>query len=382
MIKSSYVGFLLFVSMLMVFFVLPDPEGLQKPFRVLMGLSLVIIYFALLIKKEISRKTLWPILIGGGLIVLMVLRGTLQTSFINAYMCLFGLLCIPQLFFVLTPIRKTNLNYIHVLCILSFLIQFLAFSSADGRPSLDYEINLSGAYLFLFFIYSDILKNKYGKLLVIGLSLLTLSRLLIFSLVIFFMVRFLKTRFKTRLQKINVTVIAITSYIAISLFSLWYVANIKAEIDYDKSISRIATLNDGSNELRFIANTLVLGTIYTAPFDAKVLFGFGPVENFINATKGSLIMPHNELFDSIVEFGIISVIFFALFSLPIFNKVTSYSNIEYLIPLLFYTLILWIRFLLIPSFEMLFILFLLNIVNERGKVKYSEPIISIPNAIV
>jgi len=382
MIKSSYVGFLLFVSMLMVFFVLPDPEGLQKPFRVLMGLSLVIIYFALLIKKEISRKTLWPILIGGGLIVLMVLRGTLQTSFINAYMCLFGLLCIPQLFFELTPIRKTNLNYIHVLCILSFLIQFLAFSSADGRPSLDYEINLSGAYLFLFFIYSDILKNKYGKLLVIGLSLLTLSRLLIFSLVIFFMVRFLKTRFKTRLQKINVTVIAITSYIAISLFSLWYVANIKAEIDYDKSISRIATLNDGSNELRFIANTLVLGTIYTAPFDAKVLFGFGPVENFINATKGSLIMPHNELFDSIVEFGIISVIFFALFSLPIFNKVTSYSNIEYLIPLLFYTLILWIRFLLIPSFEMLFILFLLNIVNERGKVKDSEPKISIPNAIV
>ena len=207
MIKSSYVGFLLFVSMLMVFFVLPDPEGLQKPFRVLMGLSLVIIYFALLIKKEISRKTLWPILIGGGLIVLMVLRGTLQTSFINAYMCLFGLLCIPQLFFELTPIRKTNLNYIHVLCILSFLIQFLAFSSADGRPSLDYEINLSGAYLFLFFIYSDILKNKYGKLLVIGLSLLTLSRLLIFSLVIFFLVRFLKTRFKTRLQKINVTVI-------------------------------------------------------------------------------------------------------------------------------------------------------------------------------
>lgn len=382
MIKSSYVGFLLFVSMLMVFFVLPDPEGLQKPFRVLMGLSLVIIYFALLIKKEISRKTLWPILIGGGLIVLMVLRGTLQTSFINAYMCLFGLLCIPQLFFELTPIRKTNLNYIHVLCILSFLIQFLAFSSADGRPSLDYEINLSGAYLFLFFIYSDILKNKYGKLLVIGLSLLTLSRLLIFSLVIFFLVRFLKTRFKTRLQKINVTVIAITSYIAISLFSLWYVANIKAEIDYDKSISRIATLNDGSNELRFIANTLVLGTIYTAPFDAKVLFGFGPVENFINATKGSLIMPHNELFDSIVEFGIISVIFFALFSLPIFNKVTSYSNIEYLIPLLFYTLILWIRFLLIPSFEMLFILFLLNIVNERGKVKDSEPKISIPNAIV
>lgn len=353
--------------MMIVFFILPDPEGLQKPFRVLLGLSFVIIYFALLIKKEISRKTLWPVIIGSAFVLLMIYRGTFQTSFLNAYLCLFGLLCIPKLFFNLTPIRKTNLNYIHVICILSFIIQFLAFSSADGRPSLDYEINLSGAYLFLFFISSDVLNNKHGKLLVIALSLLTLSRLLILSMVLFYLIRFFKRYFKSHLHKLNVIYIAIGSYIAISIFSLWYAANIKSEIVYDTSISRIATLNDGSNELRFIANTLVLGTIYTMPFDAKVLFGFGPVENFINATKGSLIMPHNELFDSIVQFGIITVLFFSFFSLPIFNSVTSYANIEYLIPILFYTLILWVRFLLVPSFEMLFILFMFNIINEKSK---------------
>ncbi len=367
MVKSGYVGFLIFVTMMIVFFVLPDPEGLQKPFRVILGLSFVVIYFALLIKKEISRMTLWPVIIGGALVLLMIYRGTIQTSFLNAYLCLFGLLCIPKLFFNLTPIRKTNLNYIHVICILSFIIQFLAFSSADGRPSLDYEINLSGAYLFLFFISSDVLNNKHGKLLVIVLSLLTLSRLLILSMVLFYLIRFSKKYFKSYLQKLNVTYIAIGSYIAISIFSLWYAANVKSEIAYDTGISRIATLNDGSNELRFIANTLVLGTIYATPFDAKVLFGFGPVENFINATKGSLIMPHNELFDSIVQFGIITVLFFSLFSLPIFNSVTSYANIEYLIPILFYTLILWVRFLLVPSFEMLFILFMFNIINEKSK---------------
>ncbi|MCX6236018.1 MAG: hypothetical protein NTY07_00445 [Bacteroidia bacterium] len=365
MIKSGYVGFLIFVSMMIVFFVLPDPEGLQKPFRILIGLSFVIIYFALLIKKDIGRKTLWPVVIGGLFVVLMILRGTIQTSFINAYLCLFGLLCIPHLFFRLTPIRKTNLNYIHVLCILSILIQFLIYSSDDGRPSLAYQINLSGAYLFLFFISSDVLNNKHGKLLVIALSLLTLSRLLIFSMILFYLVRFSKKYFKSRLQKLNVTLIIISSYIVITFFSLWYVANVKSAIAYDTSINRVATLNDGSNELRFIANTLVIATIYTAPFDAKVLFGFGPVENFLNVTKGSFVMPHNELFDSIVQFGIITVIFFSLFSLPIFNKVTSYANIEFLIPILFHTLILWVRFLLVPSFEMLFILFLLYIVHER-----------------
>lgn len=365
MIKSGYVGFLIFVSMMVVFFVLPDPEGLQKPFRVLIGLTFVVIYFALLIKKEIAIKTLWPVIIAGLLVVIMMLLGTLQTSFINAYFCLFGLLCVRYLFFSLTPIRKTNLNYIYAFSIISIVIQFLFFSSADGRPKLAYEINLSGAYLFLFFILSDILNKKYGKLLVIALSLLTLSRLLVFSIILFYLVKFTKKYLKFWLRKLNVTKIAIIGYFVISLFSLWYVATVKTKISYDTSINRITTLNDGSNKVRFLANTLALAAIITSPFDSKVLFGFG--SDFIDATKGTQIMPHNELFDSIIQFGIITVIFFSLFSLPAFNKVTSYGNIEYLIPVLFYTLILWVRFLLIPSFEMLFILFLLYIVHERNQ---------------
>jgi hypothetical protein len=353
--------------MLIVFFVLPDPEGLQKPFRILLGLSFVIIYLALLIKKEIALKTLWPVVIGGVLILLMIFRGTFQTSLINAYLCLFGLLCIPHLFFILTPIRKNNLNYINVLCVLSFIFQFMVFSSEDGRPSLAYQLNLSGAYLFLFFIYSDILKNEHGKLLVFALSLILLSRLLIFSIVLFYLVRYFKKYFKLQIQKLKVTYIVIFSYVVLTFFSLWYVVNIKSKIDYDTSINRVTSLNDGSNRVLFLANTLVIGTIFAAPFDSKVLLGFGPVENYIKATKGSLIMPHNELFDAIVQFGIVTVIFFSLFSLPIFNKITSYSNIEYYIPILFHTLLLWVRFLLVPSFEMLFILFLLYAAHKGNQ---------------
>ncbi|NEW83732.1 MAG: hypothetical protein GZ094_15385 [Mariniphaga sp.] len=378
MIKSGYVGFLIFVSMMLIFFVLPDLTGLQKPFRILLGLSFAVIYLALLIKKEISRKTLWPVAIGGVLVVSMFYRGTLQASFINAYLCLFGLLVIPHLFFTLTPIRKTNLNYIHVLCMISFLTQFMVFSSPDGRPSLAYEINWSAAYLLLFFFLSDILNNKHGKLLIIILSLFTLSRLLVFSIILYYLIRHFKKYFRTWIGKHSVTRMAIASYIFITFFSLWYAANVKSKIVYDKSINRIATINDDSNKLRFIANTLVIGTIYTAPLDTKVLLGFGPVSNFIKATEGSLIMPHNELYDAIVQFGIITVIFFSLITLPVFNKVTSYENIEYFIPILFYTLILWVRFLLVPSFEMIFILFMLNIINETRRLSETNSIQNAP----
>jgi len=365
MIKSGYVGFLILVSMMIIFFALPDPEGLQKPFRVILGLSFAIIYFALLIKKEISLKTLWPLAIGCILIVIMIFRGTFQTCLINIYLCMFGLLCIPHLYFNLTPIRKTNLNYIHVFCILSLLLQFFFYSSGDGRPKLAYEINLSGAYLFLFFIASDILNNKHGKLLVIVLSLFTLSRLLIFSILLYYLIKYSKKYFKCLLKKLNATSLIIASYIFIAFFSFWYVVSVKSAIDYDTSINRIATLNDGSNKLRFLANTMAIASIYKDPLSAKTLLGSGSVENFIKESKGALIIPHNELFDAIIEFGLIMVIFFALFSFPFFDKVISYSNVEYLIPILFYTLILWVRFILVPSFEMIFILFVLNIVNQQ-----------------
>lgn len=370
MVKSSYVGFLLFVSLMIVFFILPDLKGLQKPFRILTGLSFAIIYLALLIKREISLKTLWPVVIGGLLVVLIIFKGTFQPALLNAYLCLLGLFCIPYLFFDLTPIRKTNLNYVYILCVLSFLIQFLFFSSEDGRPSLAYQFNAAGAYLFLFFICSDVLKNRYGKLLVLALSMIMLCRLLIFSIILFYIVRYSKKYFQSWFEKYNAKSIIIVSYVIFTLFTLWYIANVKVEKSGDASISRITNLNDASNQMRFLSNALVIGTIYASPFDEKVLFGFGQVENFVNTSKESVVMPHNELFDGIVEFGLITVIFFSFFSLAIFNKVTSYSNIEYLLPVLFHTLILWVRYLFVPSFEMIFILFVLYIAN--GKNKSSE----------
>jgi hypothetical protein len=363
--KSSYVGFLVFVCLLVIFFVIPDPEGLQKPFRILLAAAFVVIYTAKLIKKDISYKSLIPAVGTACLLIIMINRGTLQTSYFNAALCLFGILCLPSIKFELTEIRRTNLIYVHTLCLISIIVQFLIFSSKDGRPALAYEINLSAAYLFLFFLFSDVLNLKYGKIIVIFLSLLTLSRLLIFSVALFYLVKYIKPYFRVLLAKVSVLLILIASYALISVFSIWYVAHVKYEIAYDTSVNRLTRLNDGSNALRFFSNTLVLGAIYQSPLDPKILYGYGKVENFIKATKDSLIMPHNELFDSIVQFGIISVIFFSIFTISVYQKYTNFSNIEFFIPVLLYTLILWVRFLLIPSFEMIFILFLMYMVNQK-----------------
>ena len=296
----------------------------------------------------------------------MALRGTLQSSFVNAWLCMFGLLCMNVLFFELTKERKENLRYIHLLAVLSILIQFLIFTHVDGRPRLAYEINHSGAYLFLLFIAADILGNKWVKLLVMALSIFVLSRLLIFSIVIYYLVKYGKRYFAKVLTRLNAISITLTCFVTISLFSLWYTSNVHSRIYYEIGFNRLIRLNDGSNQIRFRDNAMALDAIFKLPPEPQVLFGYGPAQNYLKA-KNTEHIPHNELLASIIQFGLITVIFFSFFTLPFFNKLVSFANLEYFIPLLFYTSIMWVRYLLVPNPEMLFILFLLFIANTKNR---------------
>lgn len=364
MIRSRYLGYLLFACMMVVFFVIPGLDGIQKPFRIILCLTFPVIYFALLLKKEISYRTLIPVAGATLLLALMAARGTLQSSYINAWLCLFGLLCLNHLLFDLTSERKKNIRYLYILAALSMLLQFLVFTHQDGRPKLAYELNLTGAYLFLFFIAADILDNKWGKYLVIALSLFLLSRLLIFSILLYYLVKYGKKYFTLLITRLSATWMVLGSFVFVSLFSLWYTSNMRSTISYETGIHRVVHLNDGSNKLRFEANSLVLNNVFKEPLNPQVLFGYGAVQNFQKVEK-SIVIPHNELFDSIVEFGLLAVIFFSLFSLSAFNRLVSFANLEYFIPILFFTLILWVRYLLVPSPEMLFILLLLNIAANK-----------------
>jgi hypothetical protein len=365
MLRSNYLGFLIFAFIMVIFFVIPEFGGMQKPFRIALCLSFPVIYLALLLKKEISYYTLLPVAGATLLMLLMDLQGTLQSSYVNAYLCLFGLLSINVLLFELTTERKANLRYLFLLSAISFLLQFLIFSHSDGRPKLAYELNEAGAYLFLFFIAADILGCRWGKLLVIALSLFLLSRLLIFSIIIYYLVKYGKKYFTGIIAKLSAATMAVSCFVLISILSLWYTSNIHSTVSYETGFHRIVHLNDGSNQIRFKTNTIVLKSIFSSPTHPTVLLGYGSVQNFLKAQKADF-PPHNELFDSLVQFGLLVVILFALVSLSSFNKLVSFSNIEYFIPILFYTSILWVRYLLIPGPEMLFILFLLFIAGKKN----------------
>ncbi len=366
MINPDRLGFITFVLLIVVFFIIPDPGTFQKPFRIGLALFFAFTLLSLIIDQKINIKVLIPILLTGAVIAIIFRRGTLQSSLLNAWLCLGGLLVLPKLSFRLSENRTFDLNLVYLLCMVSIILQFLFFSSADGRPSLGYEINLSGAYLFLFFLLSDALDRKEGKILVIVLSFLLLSRLLLFSIFLFYFIRYSKKMWPSAIARTRFPIIAIIAYVLISLFSVWYITSVTADVSYDTGISRLFKLNDGSNQWRFLTNTLVMAKIYLAPLDPNVLFGFGPIENFLKATKGALIMPHNELYDAIVEFGLIPVLLFGVFAMSTYNKFINFGNLEIVLPLLFYTLILWVRFFIVPSFEMLFILFILSIVNGKN----------------
>jgi len=157
---------------------------------------------------------------------------------------------------------------------------------------------------------------------------------------------------------------ALGCFVFVSLLSIWYTSNIRSTISYETGIHRIVQLNDGSNQLRFKANGLVLNSLIDSPTDPQLIFGFGPIQNFLKAKKIP-VMPHNELFDAIVQFGWLTVIFFAFFTLPAYNRLVSFANLEYFVPILFFPLTLWLRYLLVPSLEMLFILFLHHIANHK-----------------
>ncbi len=359
MLKTNEIGLKIFCTLLIIFYVIPESVLLQKPMRIFMGLFFLILYIYVPISQQLRRTSLLAIIALFLIGVIMLYRGTFMTSYANSFLCFAGIMCIPKfLFDSRTEIKK--LQALHLLCAVAIVIQFLIFTSHDGRPSLGYEINLSAAYLFLFFLFSDALNIKWGKVFVLVLSLLILSRLLIFSIAIFYIVRIIKKRFVNIFKKINIAVIIISVYVLFGAFSIWYVHTFRPVIAYETSVKRVLTINDGSNSLRLKANKNTIEYLASDLCNINVLLGLGNLEKNADYLDKVVVMPHNELLSSILEYGIIVVFIFALFSILIIQKYVGYYNVEYFFSILFYTLILWVHYLLIPSFEMIFIIFILN----------------------
>jgi hypothetical protein len=288
-----------------------------------------------------------------------------MTAYIKAVLCFTGIICVPKMLFDRNK-EYNILNKLYWLCMIAIIIQFCIFSSHDGRPSLGYEINNSAAYLFLFFLFSDAIGKKSGKIIVIILSFFILSRLLIFSIALFYVIRFFKKRAARIIAHLNLPGTIIGVYILFALFSVWYAQTFQPVVSYDSSIQRISTINDGSNFVRMRANKNSIDFIASKFASADVLLGMGNLEKDSKYINENVVIPHNELLLSILEFGLLAVLIFASFSITVWQKLFGYDNIEYVFSILFYTLILWVHFVIIPSLEVIFIFFLLGFTKQKN----------------
>lgn len=349
------------------------PEIFQKPFKILLILFLFYISLNYVLKGKKLQNIILP-LIGATLLLFSVFYSNFQTSVINIALSLFCIPCVSLFAKSFTEYQKRKARKIAFFLCLCMILQLCIFRSNDGRPTLGYEINWSAAYLFIFYIYSDYIEFKLGKIFVIIASLLLLSRLLVLSLIILIVLKRLITRFKITF-KLNLYLVELVTFIAFFSFNLYFINSLKDVISYDTSINRLNSVKDGSNKIRFTIN---LNIIQGLSDDDKLKYGYGQIAKpngsllYKQYTNKYFLMPHNELLDAIAEFGYIFTIFSWIFSTFFYSKVFKYYNYPYIISILIYTLILWARFLIIPSIEMFFLLSLLTIRQNE----------SIPNNIL
>ena len=363
--KIETINKYIFYSLIVIFFILPEP--LQKIFRIGLGVFFLYYAYTLIYNRKISFYNIVKIHLLIITILLVILKDGFQTSIINILLCVFGVFVIKDST-IYNYKDERIFKYLYYLSIFSMILQLLFFRSQDGRPNLSYEINLSGAYLFLFFLLSVITKKRIGELFVIAASFLLLSRLLIFAIALYYVFILIRNIIPKTIFKISFKYVYSLLVVVFFIFNFWFLLNVTIESAYKSDASRVTELNDGSNKLRFLINSKVIMGLFIEK-DEKFKFGYGQVSKGLSEEYSSkyTLMPHNELLVSVVEFGYVFTIICFIFVFPIYNTFFNRKGVAILMPLFLYSLILWVRFFIIPSFEMIFILYLLKINSLRDE---------------
>lgn len=354
----------LFYYLIILFFIIPEP--IQHPFRIFLGGLLLVYFIFYLHQKNYNRFDLWKLVILFIIVVLIILNGGYQTAVPKMFLSSLGLLVIKDVSF---SFYKTKLfKIIYYVAMLSIVLQMIyAPTFADGRHKLFYELNLSGTFLFLFFLLSEVTQIKWGRYLVLILSFFIISRTLFFSLLIFYILKYMQNFIPRFFLKLHFSVYYLLATLFLVVFSFCYFEIVEYKwSEYRGDIKRVYMLNDSGNRLRFSINKIIVKNIFI-DHDKKLIFGYGKMlpDTKLLSQDGGQISPHSEFFTSIAEFGYVFTLYMMFITLPIFNKYFHRENFLILFPLLFITLFLWVSYFLAPTYEMLFIILLLKINSNR-----------------
>lgn len=337
------------------------PASIQVPFRVLI-LFLINLYVFGRCKNKILY--LCPFIVVSYFILYKIECGSFDNSLLMVLFSVSPVLC----FSIIGDRLFVKKRIIYICCIIAIIgaiIQLCIFRY-NGRPTLSYEINHSGSFIFLLFLYCDYIGYKVGRVIVAFFSLLLLSRLCILCILLVYFIRFAKNIFLKQSFNFSYFLVIIMFGIATSVFSIWYTLNMKDSITATTNDSdRLKGVNDGSNYYRFMINSRILFDIYDGN-KIMIYEGYGDLakEDDYSTSFGS--QPHNELIKHTAQYGLLFTIFLLLISSRYYSKLTCYNNLEYILPIFVYTQILWVRFTIVPSLEMLFIFYLLTLkLNKR-----------------
>lgn len=260
-----------------------------------------------------------------------------------------------QLIVFIIIIKAYSRNYIVVpdwICILSVLgltFQMFFNKTPDNRGYLLSvpDSNYTGYWIFLWVVFMDLAKKRKYAVILGLLGLFTLSRnylLIVFMYVVISRIKIIKSMLYMLLKKLHINFIlaCIFSTIIVLYTTLSFVSNTDttdlAQNDGTVSmIDRLTTLKDGSNWERMTANIIFLYELDTYPDD--YILGYGNLhykETIAN-------VPHNAFFLGIVNYGIIFIVYFLIYTLTI-SKMFFLCNLEIFLPVIFVTMYLGLGF--------------------------------------
>lgn len=268
--------------------------------------------------------------------------------------------------------EKPLIDWFYLLLMLLTLINIymsIQLGEEDTVFSVIGEKNYTAVFVFCVFLYSN--KRRYLSGIVLAFvyaAFLTQSRSFLLLLLLFYFFWFMPEKIKTFLDnhKIHFFIIFLLLFIAIAVFSFYWVYNVSVSglVDYK------AGLNDGSNRMRFVANIKAFQML--AEPSKTLLWGYSDhllealgvtSENYAYHTHFlgvRLVQPHNSLINPLVTMGIVPGVIYWYILADLLNKFNTKENLPYIFPFVVNAMIMhsmfelqwlvfWIFILAIPQ---------------------------------
>lgn len=233
-------------------------------------------------------------------------------------------------------INKKLIKKFCYIYIVGVIIQLSLFKYFGRRVLSLLDPNWTAYLLFLFFILLDKIKLSFLKWLVLFMGFLMLSRNYVLGVVLYFLLKIpiILKIFRKVLKKIfRDNTIAVSLFIfSMTIFIGYLFLKVSHHSDYNYTASRILTINDDSNYLRFEQYF----SFFKALKEYDILRNYGLTDSEYKKITYIKINPHNPLLVLIRGMGIYigCIVYLSTIRLLLGKKITKY--ITFAIPLLVY----------------------------------------------